>query len=81
MRPRLLEELRREVAAGHPLHDEVLIAVAKCGGCDDAVFAVQGRFVHWARVHLTWSGQPEKPPFPRVTMHDTFRESVAGHEH
>jgi hypothetical protein len=81
LRLQLRDELRRELAPGHPLHDEVLVAVAKCGGCDDAVFSVEGRFVRWARVHLTWSRQEERPPFPRTTIHATLRESVAGHEH
>jgi hypothetical protein len=36
--------------------------VAKCGGCDDALFALDGD--EWVLVHLTWAAN--EPGWPRV---------------
>lgn len=61
----LEREVGSEVTPGHELHGLTLGAVAKCGGCDDAVFrASDGTF---AIVHLTWSGTPEVDPWPLTT--------------
>jgi hypothetical protein len=79
-RPTFQDELTTEVAAGHPLGGEVVTAVAKCGHCDSAVFAVEGRFVQWALVHLTWSGRPESPPWPTASLHATLRAAMESHE-
>lgn len=82
MREDLARELLREVAPGHELFGESVIAIAKCGGCDDAVFSMEGeRFVRWARVHLTWSGRQEAAPTPRTVIFSTFAESVRSHAH
>ncbi len=44
-------EAEKEIAPGHELHGIALSALAKCQGCDDAVFrASDGTF---AIVHLT----------------------------
>ena len=72
-------ELHREVGEGHPLWQQVLIAVAKCGHCDSVVFSVEGRYVQWAVVHLTWSGGQEEKPWPRASLHGTLAAAVAAH--
>ncbi len=82
MRPGLVGELVAEVGEGHPLHALTLLPVAKCGGCDEVVFRIEGgRFVRWARVHLTWSSRRESPTVPRTEIFDSFREAVETHAH
>lgn len=79
VRPSFEAELGREVARDHLLWQQVVIPVAKCGHCDSAVFSVEGRFVQWALVHLTWTGAPEKSPWPRTSIHATLSDAVAAH--
>ena len=75
LRATLKGELVTEVAAGHPLHGEGVVPVAKCAGCDDALFAVEGGpYTRWARVHLTWSGKEERPPWPQTTIYDALAQ-------
>lgn len=83
LRDNLLGELQRELSEGHLLFgEESVAAVAKCGGCDDVVFSIDGeRFIRWARVHLTWSGRPETPPLPRTHEFQNFRSSMTDHDH
>ena len=64
-------ELHIELAEGHPLLDLPVIAIARCHGCDDAVFSIETDPAWFALVHLTWSGHRETPPWPRheqITM-------------
>lgn len=78
------DELRAEVVDGHPLHGTAVTAEATCDGCDDVLFIVAAARLRWAVAHLTWSGGPERPPWPRTTLFDTeadARRHVAGHEH
>jgi hypothetical protein len=55
------DELLREVAPGHPLHERRCIAIAKREATDDVLFAVGAEEV--AVVHLTWTQAPERPPW------------------
>jgi hypothetical protein len=66
-RGHLEQELRREVAAGHPLHGRPLKAVGKCIRCDELLFDIgNGEFAH---VHLSYpKGGPDRPPWPRTRM-------------
>lgn len=75
-------EAGREVAPGHLLFGQRLQAVAKCAGCDEVVFStdVDGAPA-FARVHLTWSGQEEAPPWPLCSTFRRLGAAVAGHEH
>jgi hypothetical protein len=57
-------ELRAEVSAGHPLFGKPVVAIARCGRCDDVLFSVEEDPVWFVRVHLTWRTAPEKPPWP-----------------
>ncbi len=53
-------ELKREVTRGHVLHRTPAHAIARCGHCDDVLYALtDGRF---ARVHLGWPHQAPDPP-------------------
>ena len=73
------DELAREIARGHPLFGRRCIAIAKREGADDVLFAVGPEEV--AVAHLTWSGKPERPPWPRSTLYtsfDAFLASTAG---
>lgn len=57
-----VEELRRELGAGHRLFDKKLWAVAKCDR-DDRVLYLTGDGVYLL-VHLTWTSHPSDG-FPR----------------
>lgn len=81
-RAALEAELCAEVSEGHPLFGNPVIAIARCEGCDEAVFSVEVGPVRFVMVHLTWRGSREQPPWPRtrdvalplsrsLTVHDT----------
>jgi hypothetical protein len=54
--------------------------IAKCGGCDDVVFSIEVDPIWWAVVHLTWSGKPERLPWPRTTeVSLPLTRSLPGH--
>lgn len=65
MAERLLVEARREIKPGRQLDGVGLVeCIAKCEGCDDAVFrCADGSF---ARIHLSWATD-EQPPWPDAT--------------
>lgn len=78
------EELRREVARGHPLYGETVVAIAKCVGCDDVLFSIEGEYVRWTVVHLTFARHPEEPPWPMAERFNAFAEArrrLADHRH
>ncbi len=52
----LVEELRREVGAGHLLFGRETEALARRIDCDDVLFATSIPSSPLAVVHLTWSG-------------------------
>ncbi len=82
LRTALAAELEKELTAGHPLFGEKIIPIAKCGGCDEAVFSIEGEeFVQWARVHMTWSRKSESSPFPMTTLFNSLRSAVETHSH
>ena len=82
LRSDLLRELRTEIGAGHALDGRRLVAVAKCGGCDDAIFTVEDTDpVQWVRVHLTWSGSTEASPWPRTEVFLEPHDAFANHTH
>ncbi|CCH16964.1 hypothetical protein [Micromonospora lupini] len=58
-------ELLREVSPGHPLYGLAVTVIARSEAHDDVLVKVGSR---WALVHLTWSGQPETPPWPTCTI-------------
>jgi hypothetical protein len=66
----LVAELDREVGPGHELAGRSVVPIAKCGGCDDAVFRLQDGT--WVIVHLTWSRRQESPPWPRTERIGSF---------
>jgi hypothetical protein len=78
----LVAELEREVQPGHELTGRKLVPIAKCGGCDDAVFRLDDET--WVIVHLTWSRQAEAPPWPRTKRVGSFlaiEAALTEHEH
>lgn len=76
----LEKELARELAPSHPLHGMHCVAIARCAGCDDVVFSVEGGTARFVLVHLVWGRSgPETPPWPSTTfldlpLVDTLRE-------
>jgi hypothetical protein len=81
LRGALEGELSAEISEGHVLFGRDAAGVAQCGGCDDAVFAVQDVSIRWAVVHLTWSGHGEQPPFPETTVAGTVPDLMAQLNH
>jgi hypothetical protein len=80
----LESELRREIGhPDHPLHGAAYRAVARCGGCDDVVFALPGG--RYAVVHLTGRGTPEHDPrWPTTRWFGSWTElraAISAHEH
>jgi hypothetical protein len=63
-------ELNRELTAQHPLHGLPMTPVARSKAADDVLFSMKNGQV--AMVHLTWSGQPEAPPWPRHKRYPTL---------
>ncbi|SDH01268.1 hypothetical protein SAMN05216338_1004283 [Bradyrhizobium sp. Rc2d] len=60
------DELRKEIGPEHPLWNCGLRLIARRDDRDDAIFLVgDGRV---AEVHLTWSGKPERSPWPRTAI-------------
>ncbi len=72
---RLCEELMSEVGPGHPLFGHRVEPLAKCGHCDDAIFRVDDGT--WARVHLSWTGKPDTPPWPTTARFGSLPELEA----
>jgi hypothetical protein len=66
---RLEEEARAEIAVGHELHGRKLTAIARCTGCDDAVFRCDDDT--FAVVHLSYT-RPDRPPWPATTRLGSF---------
>jgi hypothetical protein len=64
VRATLESELRAEVVDGHPLFGKPVIAVARCGQCDEVLFSIEEDPVRFVQVHLTWRQGPERPPWP-----------------
>jgi hypothetical protein len=63
------------------LSDREYRAVAKCGGCDRALFALDHD--EWALVHLTWAkAQPGWPTVDAIgPWNDTFAAVVEHPQH
>ena len=81
-RATLESELRTELSPGHPLSGHRLIAIARCEGCDEAVFSVEADPVRFVSVHLTWRRAPEQPPWPRTEhLAMPLARGLAAHEH
>lgn len=71
-------ELDSELSVGHALYRVPVDVRARCGGCDEVLLSVvDGTF---ALVHLTWSGRPEKPPYPRLGVVGPWTEVLAALE-
>ena len=59
------EELRSEVAEGHPLHGRSWRVIAKALPTDDVIVECED---HVAVVHLTWTQKQERLPWPLTTF-------------
>lgn len=77
-------ELSREVAPGHRLYGETVVAIAKCVGCDDVLFSIEGEYLRWTVVHVTFARHPEQLPWPMTEVFSSFgeaRKRLASHRH
>lgn len=72
----LEQQLKREVAPGHPLHGIPVEAAGKAEASDDAVFRLLDGSGRVAMVHLTWSRPPETPPWPITGLYASAEEWV-----
>ena len=63
-------ELNRELTTEHPLYGLSMTPLAHSTAADDVLFAMDNEEV--ALVHLTWSGRPETPPWPRHRRYPTM---------
>jgi hypothetical protein len=73
----LEDELRKEVAVGHPLHLLRIRAIAQRSDTDDVLFEVSSPHFRYAVVHLTWSGEPQRDPrSPDTETFPTFANWV-----
>jgi hypothetical protein len=71
----LAAELLREVAPGHPLHDRPVRIWARRCDCDDVLVLV-GNPEQLAVVHLSYASRPDRPPWPKTRIFDSFAEFV-----
>ena len=81
-RAELEAQLRTEVAHGHPLSGKKVIAIARCGRCNEVVYSVEEDPGWFAQVHLTWRSTPDRPPWPwteRLTL--PLSKSLLDHDH
>ena len=69
-----VDELRRETAPGHVLHDIPVSLLARRRDRDEVLFALNDGSQRVAKVHLTWARQRERLPWPHTTV---FADIVA----
>jgi hypothetical protein len=68
-------QLEREVSPGHCLY-QVPVRLMARGNGDDALFRILDGSGRVAEVHLTWSGSPQTPPWPRSAIYDSLEAWV-----
>ncbi|HEU4557304.1 MAG TPA: hypothetical protein VFS20_05620 [Longimicrobium sp.] len=69
------EELKREVAPGHPLYGIPVQAIAKSESNDDMLYRLLDGTGRVAEVHLTWiSSPPDRPPWPLTATFSSLEE-------
>ncbi|MCK9901186.1 hypothetical protein MXD63_13990 [Frankia sp. Cpl3] len=71
-RETIARELRKEIAADHPLYSRQAEVIARSLASDDIVVELASGPGRWAQVHLTWKGAAETPPWPTTTFYDTI---------
>lgn len=70
------QELRRELAAGHPLYGVPVRTLGRNG--DDVLFAVEDGSGRVAVVHLTWiQSAPDRPPWPDTAFYPSLQAWAA----
>jgi hypothetical protein len=75
-------ELHTEVAEGHPLFGQRVIAIARCERCDEVVFSVETDPARFVSVHLTWRRAPQRLPWPWTEdLSLPLSSSLTEHEH
>ena len=78
---RLGQELRREIAPGHPLSGLSLRAILRRDDADDVLFSIDDGTGSVVEVHLMWSRGPEVPPWPTTRFFadaETWAKHAAG---
>ena len=72
----LLEELKRELAADHPLAGVPVIVLGQNSRNDDILLELKDGSRRFAEVHLTWAGKKELPPWPFAAFFDSASDWV-----
>src|SRR5512137_1701291 len=67
------KQLEREVAPGHVMNG-VLVKLIACGNGDDALFQILDGSGRVAEVHLTWSREQGRLPWPSTTIYSSIEE-------
>jgi len=75
----LIRELHKEVGPAHPLFSRPVKALAVARDCDEVIFEIEpGKGLHFAVVHLTWSGKTEpSSTYPQTQLFDSLADLVA----
>ena len=71
----LRAELRRELRAGHALYGLGATVLGAREDQDDVLLLLDDGRV--AKVHLTWRGAPEAPPWPATTLFADLDDWIA----
>jgi hypothetical protein len=72
----LEEELRRELAADHPLTGVPVVVIGQNSRNDDILLELKDGSRRVAEVHLTWAGKKELPPWPFAALFESAADWV-----
>jgi len=67
-------ELLRESKPGHALFGIPVAAIGRRYDQDDVLFELLDGSGRVAEVHLTWTGERERPPWPGTTLFASFED-------
>lgn len=79
----LVREAQKEFSKGHPLFGKNLKVIARRFDQDEVLFELVDDPPGVVVVHLTWSGKPEKAPFPKTHIYkslEDFAENRMAHD-
>ncbi|MGH3387708.1 MAG: hypothetical protein ACRDOO_02380 [Actinomadura sp.] len=76
-------EFDTEIDRGHALHGRTLTVWLACNACDDVLVRIDDHQAQagttpyrCAVVHATWSGHPERPPWPSTTVYTDAQQGL-----
>jgi hypothetical protein len=66
-------EIKKEIAESHPLYGKPLNVMARREDQDEVLCESNAKYYV---IHLTWSGKPELPSFPRFDEYESLESFV-----